>query len=132
MSFDGRENVIRSVNDLMVIETHDSKALSLHERIAPHVVSPTLIGFMTVTIHLDHNSGGKPGEISDIRTDRRLAPKARAKRPEVAEHIPHGSFGFGQFAPKPSGASSCPGIDIGMRHANSFLEKRQDLADTLM
>lgn len=96
----------------MIVKVKNREPLIVEKSISLAVVNSAVLGFVTVPVHLDDYFGRKPGEISNIRADWRLASKAGAARSEIAEQIPHFLFGFGKLSAKGAGPLSCYWIDV--------------------
>jgi hypothetical protein len=114
--FDGSEDVVRTVEDLGIIETEHRKAFASQEHVSMYVMPPPMVGPMGIAIDFDNDPCRQPSEIGYIGTDRGFAPKPGAKRAEIPEHIPHFRFGLCQLAAQALRSSSCFGSDIGVGH----------------
>lgn len=75
-----QEHIVRSIEDLGIVEAENGEALRPQESIAPPVVESTGVPFVAVAVDFDDKASGEPGEVCNVWTDWSFPPKAGAQR----------------------------------------------------
>ena len=100
MAFDFDVNIIRTLDNLIIVEAQDGKTLFFQKCIPRSVMRPAGERFMAVAIDFNDHSGGKPGKVGDVGTNWSFTPEPRTVRAKIAQHVPHGLFSVGAFTAK--------------------------------